>query len=116
MQCKLFAFDHLVERLLLSGFLKVVSQLGLVVKIAVRIALPEGACQSYVHERLRNVGALPSGTTIRRHQLVLHIAWLCKQQRVMEEGIQCGGLVRRGTIDSSRQHGFDSQCCGFLLQ
>ena len=102
-----YDLSFLLECLVMSGYLKNADTLKAAVRHAVGIGVRDPALQHHVMSRLRGDHVMPSGRTLRRHRLTLHIAF-CRFEAELYENMRAdGGYSRFGTMDSSPQGGHD---------
>ena len=103
-----FKMEQLVEIVVLSGFLRDVSNTKDVIVMALKAVIAEPAQRDYLLGLVRQQRALPSPTTIRRHRLSIHMGycrhWSAKFSAMMDAP---GGLTGWATMDLSPQAGIN---------
>ena len=97
-----YDMEFLMSCLIMSGFLRNVAMLGDALRFAVLVGIQDPSLRAHVLNMLTQKHAIPSTTTLRRHQLTAHMGFcLWEQQRHGE--LLKNGCVRYGTVDSSPQ-------------
>ena len=97
-----FAVSSLVQSVLLSSTLKNTQELQNIFSHALRIVMPVGS-QDYWHALLQKPRAVPSASTIQRHQLTAVVAF--SRLKAIEFNAMMVPLVCWTTVDASPQGG-----------
>ena len=99
---KAYAMELIVNSLLLAGFLRNVGHYADALRFATVAAIQDPALQKHVLSGLFKVKASPSPSTLRRHQLTIHMGHCLLEQELTARFLE-KGCVRYSQVDSSPQ-------------
>ena len=103
---KAFDMQILVRALMMAGTLRNMSSISLAVKYAATCAIQDPALLKHVLSDLQRPKALPSKSTVYRHQLTIHMGYCLLEQDLTKRMLEVG-CVRFITVDTSPQGPFD---------
>ena len=99
---KAYSMELIVNSLLLAGFLRNVGHYADALRFATVAAIQDPALQKHILSGLFMVKASPSPSTLRRHQLTIHMGHCLLEQELTARFLE-KGCVRHSQVDSSPQ-------------
>ena len=103
---KAFECIRLVRMLMVAGYMRNMSEIQNALKFAVAAAFRDAALLKHVLSELEESQAVPSKTTLYRHQLTLHMGYCVLESEITSRFLE-RGCVRYLTIDSTPHMGVE---------